>query len=73
MEEVRVGIVGLGNVGPLSSQMHEIGMAVMNIHTTLGNVILWVAGAHAAAALIHHFLIRDRVLISMLPIRSRGS
>ena len=66
-------LVGLGNVGPLSSQMHEIGMAVMNIHTTLGNVILWVAGAHAAAALIHHFLIRDRVLISMLPIRSRGS
>ena len=28
---------------------------------------MWVAGAHAAAALYHHFIRRDGVLRSMLP------
>ncbi|WP_342587451.1 cytochrome b/b6 domain-containing protein [Manganibacter manganicus] len=39
----------------------------MEIHTTLGNVILWLAGLHAAAALFHHYYLRDGILKSMLP------
>ena len=38
---------------------------VRRIHTILGNAILWVAGAHAAAALFHYFYLRDEVFQSM--------
>ena len=40
---------------------------VARIHTWLGDAILWVAGLHALAALFHHFVLKDRVLESMLP------
>ena len=33
----------------------------------VGNVLIWPAGLHAAAALYHHFWRRDRVLLRMLP------
>ena len=35
--------------------------------------VLWLAGFHAAAALFHHFVLRDSVLLSMLPRRWRGA
>jgi len=38
-----------------------------DIHTILGNVIMWLAGFHAAAALFHHYVLRDDTLRSMLP------
>jgi cytochrome b561 len=60
-------LLGIDNIGPYLPHTPDMGLTVMDIHTTLGNVILWVAGIHAAAALIHHFLFRDRVLVSMLP------
>ncbi len=40
------------------------------IHATVANIILIVVGVHAAAALIHHFLLRDDILRRMLPNRS---
>jgi cytochrome b561 len=48
-------------------QAHDIGQAVSYAHTILGNVIIWVAGLHATAALFHHFILGDNVLTSMLP------
>ena len=59
----------LGNVriGPLLTEAHAAGSAIATVHTWLGDTILWVAGVHAAAALYHHFVRRDRVLRSMLP------
>jgi cytochrome b561 len=65
-------IWGFGNVEPLLPSAHDLGHAVAALHTTLGDVILWVAGLHAAAALFHHFYLRDSVLRSMLPGR-RGA
>jgi cytochrome b561 len=41
--------------------------SIANLHGTIGNVILILAGLHAFAALIHHFLWRDNVLRRMLP------
>ncbi len=60
-------LLRISNIGPYFPHTPDLGVTVMDIHTTLGNAILWVAGIHAAAALIHHFLFRDRVLVSMLP------
>jgi cytochrome b561 len=59
----------LGNVrvAPLLAEAHDVGSTIASIHTWLGDAILWVAGAHAAAALYHHFVLRDGVLRSMLP------
>jgi len=37
------------------------------LHGDLADVVLIVAGLHAAAALAHHYLLRDRVLRRMLP------
>jgi cytochrome b561 len=40
---------------------------VFQAHMWIANVILIVAGIHAAAALIHHFVWRDGVLRRMMP------
>ncbi|NCT66058.1 MAG: cytochrome b [Rhodanobacteraceae bacterium] len=37
------------------------------LHETTGNVLMWLAIAHAAAALYHHFVQRDDTLRRMLP------
>lgn len=37
------------------------------VHKFLGDVIIWLAGIHAFAALYHHFRLKDKVLNSMLP------
>ena len=48
---------------------HEMGMAILEVHAWLGNAILWLAGLHAAAAIYHHWILKDDVLRSMLPGR----
>jgi cytochrome b561 len=62
-------LLGFGNLDPLLPPVHDLGLSVAALHTTLGDVILWVAGLHAVAALFHHFFLRDSVLLSMLPGR----
>jgi len=64
---------GLGNIGPMLSPVHDLGLSLADLHATLGNIILWVAGFHAVAALFHHFFLRDSVLLSMLPGRRTSS
>jgi cytochrome b561 len=44
---------------------------VREVHEMLANAFLILAGLHAAAALLHHYLLRDRTLARMLPW-SRG-
>jgi len=51
---------------PLATR-HEIGATLAELHGWLGDIILWLAGAHALAALYHHVMLRDGVLVSMLP------
>lgn len=42
------------------------------IHETAGNVFMWLAMAHAAAALFHHWVRHDDTLLRMLPGRRGG-
>ena len=60
-------LLGGVRVPPPLAEDHSLGSAIATAHTWLGDTILWVAGAHAVAALYHHFVLRDRVLRSMLP------
>jgi cytochrome b561 len=62
---------GFGNVGPMLSPVRDLGLSLAALHPTLGNIILWVAGFHAVAALFHHFFLRDSVFLSMVPGRWR--
>jgi cytochrome b561 len=66
-------LLGFGNIGPMLSPAHDVGLSLASLHTTLGDIILWVAGLHAVAALFHHFFLRDSVLLSMLPGRRTSS
>jgi cytochrome b561 len=59
-------------VGPAVPKAHDVGAAIATIHTWLGDAILWLAGLHAAAALYHHFVLKDGLLVSMLPGRWRS-
>jgi cytochrome b561 len=60
---------GLGNIDPMLPSLHDVGLSAAVRHVTLGDVILWIAGLHAIAALFHHFFLRDSVLLSMVPGR----
>ncbi|MGZ5036135.1 MAG: cytochrome b [Usitatibacter sp.] len=57
----------LGNVPPPVAEDHALGETIARVHTYLGDTIVWLAGFHAAAALFHHFILRDGVLSAMLP------
>jgi len=41
------------------------------VHEVLANALVIFAGLHAAAALVHHWILRDRTLVRMLPGSSR--
>ena len=60
-------VAGLGSIAPLVPTAHATGQFVTEAHSWLGDALIWLAGLHAAAALFHHFVLRDRVLVSMLP------
>jgi cytochrome b561 len=45
---------------------HLMANQITSLHALASNVILALAGLHAAAALVHHFLLRDGVLRRML-------
>jgi cytochrome b561 len=63
----------LGSVPPLLAKNAPLGHEIADIHGTLGDAILWLAGLHAVAALFHHFVLRDDVLLSMFPARWRSA
>lgn len=54
-------------VQPWLAESHALGAQIAKVHTWLGDAILWIAGAHATAALFHHYVLKDSFLRSMLP------
>ena len=48
-------------------ELDSLGAGIAEVHSWPGDAILWLAGAHAAAALFHHHVLEDGVLLSMLP------
>jgi cytochrome b561 len=69
LEDHPLTLLGLGNIQPWLPPSRQLGLTLTAIHTWLGDVLIWFAGVHAAAALYHHFWRRDTVLLSMLPGR----
>jgi len=44
--------------------------SVLKVHEYLANTLVALAGLHAAAALMHHWILGDRTLVRMLPRKS---
>jgi cytochrome b561 len=59
-------LAGLEIASPVASS-HAVGAAIASLHTWLGDAIVWLAGFHALAAIFHHLVLKDGVLVSMLP------
>jgi len=55
---------------PLTVTDKAFAEQVEEVHETLGTVGYWLVGAHAAAALFHHYVLRDGTLRRMLPGRT---
>ena len=63
-------LLGGAQVAPLVAKSHDAGASIAWLHTWLGDAIMWLAGLHALAAIYHHFVLKDGVLVSMLPFGS---
>ena len=60
-------LFGLGQIASPWAADRAFARSVTEIHELLANALLAVACLHAAAALAHHYLFRDRTLTRMLP------
>lgn len=66
LEGIPVTLPGF-DIAPQITKAHGLGQLIMEVHATLGNAILWIAGVHTSAALFHYFYLRDEVFQSMAP------
>lgn len=51
----------------LVAKNHGIAESIEEIHETIGKIGYFLIGAHALAALVHHYAFRDNTLTRMLP------
>lgn len=65
-------VVWLGlELPPLAGPDEALAERAEELHEAIGKVGYFLIGVHAAAALLHHYLLRDGVLARMLPGRLR--
>jgi cytochrome b561 len=60
-------LLGGLQIAPPMGTSHDLGASIATLHTWLGDAVLWIAGVHALAAIYHHHVLKDQVLIAMLP------
>jgi len=63
-----VTLFGIATVPAIFANGSRIGRTIGELHSTLGWILLVALGLHIAASLYHHFWLRDRVLLRMLPL-----
>ena len=62
-------VFGLFEIASPWVRDREFARSVREVHELLANAILAVAALHAAAALVHHYVLKDATLLRMLPGR----
>ena len=62
-----LSLFGLFDIASPWARDKTFAHSVKEIHEVLAHALLAVAGFHAAAALVHHWVFRDRTLVRMLP------
>jgi cytochrome b561 len=63
-------IFGVWDVASPWPADRDVAKTVLRVHEYLADALLILAGVHSAAALIHHYVFRDRTLTRMLPGRT---
>jgi cytochrome b561 len=53
----------------LVAENHDLAEQIQDVHETLGGIGYFLIGAHALAALYHHYVVHDNTLLRMLPGR----
>lgn len=66
-----VEVWGLFTLPTLVGESKDLGHQLEEAHELLGNLIMIVAGLHAAAAMFHQYVLKDGVLTRMLPWGAR--
>lgn len=54
----------------LLGENKELAGSIKSVHQQFGTVGYVLIGVHAAAALFHHYVVRDNTLLRMLPVRT---
>jgi cytochrome b561 len=62
-----VSIFGLYEIASPWVKDRAFARSVTEVHEILANTLVILAGLHAVAALVHHWILRDRTLARMLP------
>lgn len=62
-----IPIFGLSEIASPWVKDRAFSGSVKEVHEVLAHILVIVAGFHAAAALFHHWVLRDRTLARMLP------
>jgi superoxide oxidase len=62
-----VDVFGLFTLPPLIGPDRALGHTLEEMHELAGNLIMILAGVHAAAAIWHHTLLKDGAIARMLP------
>ncbi len=57
---------------PLTGVNKQFAEQVQELHETGGTVGYFLLGLHAAAALFHHYVLKDNTLVRMLPRKGRS-
>lgn len=65
------GFFGLFTLPSLVDVDEDLGDLASELHATGAYLLLGLIGLHVAAALHHHFILKDRILRSMLPALRR--
>ncbi len=65
-------IFGLFHIPKMPGTDNTLDHQIFGWHALAANAVLIVAGLHAAAALAHHYVLRDDVLARMVPFVRRG-
>lgn len=55
----------------LVAKNEQLGKFTKEVHETVGNIGYFLIGVHAAAALFHHYIVRDNTLRRILPNLAR--
>jgi cytochrome b561 len=66
-------VFGLFEIASPWSANRSFARSMKDVHEVLANTLVILAVLHAAAALAHHWLLRDRTLLRMLPWSGRWS
>lgn len=57
----------------LIGQNKDLAASLKELHKTAGSAGYFLIGLHAAAALVHHYVLKDNTLLRMLPPRSTNN